>query len=103
MQGSGKADWQEVFSDGTGLPAQAGTREEVGNEKMVPMVKTWLMLVSHQVDFRLMTSRDKSHCDFRYRHKFAFLKPILSASELAQSNLFRMFAPRKQIRHVTEI
>ena len=32
-QGTGKADWQEVFSDGTDHPAQAGTWEEVGNKK----------------------------------------------------------------------
>ena len=31
-QGTGKADWQEVFSDGTDPPAQAGTREEVGEK-----------------------------------------------------------------------
>ena len=29
VQGRGKADWQEVFSDGTDPPAQAGFREEV--------------------------------------------------------------------------
>ena len=29
MQGTGKADWQEVFSDGTDPEALAGTREEV--------------------------------------------------------------------------
>ena len=34
MQGIGKAGWQEVLSDGTNLPAQAGTREEVGEKKM---------------------------------------------------------------------
>ena len=33
VQGTGKADWQEVFSDGTDPQAQAGTREEVGNKK----------------------------------------------------------------------
>ena len=33
VQGTGKADWQEVFSDGTDSPAQAGTREEVVNKK----------------------------------------------------------------------
>ena len=33
MQGSGKADWQEVFSDGTDPPALAGTREDLGNKK----------------------------------------------------------------------
>ena len=32
-EGTGKADWQEVFSDGTDPPAQAGTWEEVGNKK----------------------------------------------------------------------
>ena len=31
-QGTGKADWQEVFSDGTDIPVQAGTREEVGKK-----------------------------------------------------------------------
>ena len=35
MQGTGKADWQEAFSDGTDPPAQAGTRGEVGNKKMI--------------------------------------------------------------------
>ena len=34
VQGTGKADWQEVFSDGTDPPAQADTREEVGNKKV---------------------------------------------------------------------
>ena len=34
-QGTGKADWQEVFFDGTGPPAQADTREEVGNKKVL--------------------------------------------------------------------
>ena len=29
MQGTGKVDWQEVFSDGTDPEALAGTREEV--------------------------------------------------------------------------
>ena len=33
VQGSGKADWQEVFSDGTDPSAQAGTKEEVQNKK----------------------------------------------------------------------
>ena len=33
MQGTGKADWQKVFSDEIDPPAQAGTREEVGNKK----------------------------------------------------------------------
>ena len=32
MQGTGKADWQDVFSDGIDPPAQAGTREEVGKK-----------------------------------------------------------------------
>ena len=36
-QGTGKADWQEVFFDGTGPPAQAGTREEVGNKKSLSL------------------------------------------------------------------
>ena len=31
VQGTGKADRQEVFSDGTDSPAQAGTRAEVWN------------------------------------------------------------------------
>ena len=30
VQGTGKADWHEVFSNGTDPAAQAGTREEVG-------------------------------------------------------------------------
>ena len=32
VKGTGKADWQEVFSDGTDPPAQPGTREEVGKK-----------------------------------------------------------------------
>ena len=32
VQGTGKADWQEVFSDGTDPTAQSGTREEVGKK-----------------------------------------------------------------------
>ena len=31
-RGTGKVDWQEVFSDGTDPLAQAGTREEVGQK-----------------------------------------------------------------------
>ena len=34
-QGTGKADWQEVFSDGTDPSAQAGTREEARNKKSI--------------------------------------------------------------------
>ena len=34
---SGKADWQEVFSDRTKPPVQAGTREEVGKKKKKKM------------------------------------------------------------------
>ena len=33
-QGTGKADWQLVFSDGTEPPSQAGTREDVVNKKL---------------------------------------------------------------------
>ena len=40
-QGTGKADWQEVFSDGTDLPVQAGTREEVGKKCCVSRDLTW--------------------------------------------------------------
>ena len=36
-QGTGKVDWQEVFFDGTGPPAQADTREEVGNKKSLSL------------------------------------------------------------------
>ena len=34
MQGTERADWQEVLSDGTDPPAQAGTREEWGIKKV---------------------------------------------------------------------
>ena len=36
-QGTEKADWQEDFSDGTDLPAQAGTREEVDEQKSIAL------------------------------------------------------------------
>ena len=32
VHGTGKADWQEAFSDGTDPPSQPGTREEVGKK-----------------------------------------------------------------------
>ena len=32
-QRTGKTDWKEVFSNGTDPPDQAGTREEVWNNK----------------------------------------------------------------------
>ena len=38
VQGTGKADWQEAFSNGTDPPAPAGTREEVGKKSFYEIV-----------------------------------------------------------------
>ena len=48
MLGTERADRQEVFSDGTDPPAQAGTREEVGNKKVYMLTTNVIRFYCHK-------------------------------------------------------
>ena len=54
VQGTGRANWQEIFSNGTDPPAQAATREEMGNKKRFFSKKLFIQT-------RLPTSATNTH------------------------------------------